>query len=221
MGKRRHRYYGKKKGSGEPQAFPKNRKVHMRYIDTIALDPSVGGGIAQLTWKLNDIFDPYQTGAGHQPNGHDEWGQFYGNYVVQSCGVKLTACSNTNQTHTMSPSYLVASLGVTPTLVTADLQDIIEQGDRTTKWAMIPQNNSHGPTVINHYFSAKNFFNISDIKDNADDIGALYFNSPDKVCYLNIASQIADGLQDPWGITVTVELDYTVILGDPLRLPPS
>lgn len=218
--RRRYRHTRKPRGSGIALAFPKNKVVKMKYVDTFTLDPVDFASISQVAYRMNDINDPQDAVGGHQPSGHDEWGQFYGSYVVSGCSVKLTVASNSAGT-AQHPVYIVASLSPSNSIVASDLRSMIEQGSTNTKWRLIVPSNAAGVTTLRHYFSAKNFFNISDIKDNSDDLGALYFGEPDRKAFLNIAVQSADGTANPQGITVTMELIYTVILGDPLILPPS
>lgn len=39
--------------------------------------------------RLNSLFDPDQTGVGHQPRGYDQWKLFYLNYVVSRCDYEI------------------------------------------------------------------------------------------------------------------------------------
>jgi hypothetical protein len=39
---------------------------------------------SELAFKLNDIYDPYYTGVGHQPYYHDQLAAVYGQYLVLS-----------------------------------------------------------------------------------------------------------------------------------------
>lgn len=53
------------------------------------------GFVAKNTYNSNSIFDPDQTGTGHQPRYHDQWATFYRKYYVRKCTVTLRIHSTT------------------------------------------------------------------------------------------------------------------------------
>lgn len=70
----------------------------MLYVEQINLISGAAGltGLEQV-YRLNSLFDPNFTGAGHQPYGMDQIQALYGSYRVTACDVELEFfnCSET------------------------------------------------------------------------------------------------------------------------------
>lgn len=58
----------------------------LKYMETVTFT-GVGWGANQYLWRANSIFDPNQTGTGHQPYGMDQWATWYSEYVVYGCKI--------------------------------------------------------------------------------------------------------------------------------------
>lgn len=69
--------------------LPDSTVAKLRYCDTLTLT-SLVGALATQVYRMNSIFDPDSTGAGHQPLYHDAWAALYGRYVVTSSHLKCT-----------------------------------------------------------------------------------------------------------------------------------
>lgn len=67
--------------------FPASTFVKLAYesnvISTVA---TVAGTLHR--WNANSIYDPDNTGVGHQPRFHDKWSQIYKRYVVYACKIQ-------------------------------------------------------------------------------------------------------------------------------------
>jgi hypothetical protein len=54
-----------------------------------ATDPGGGNIYVLQQFSLNSLFDPDETGVGHQPRYFDQWSNFYETYRVNGCKVEL------------------------------------------------------------------------------------------------------------------------------------
>lgn len=72
--------------------FPATQMVRMRYSETISLAPNAGITAYNL-FKCGSIFDPNQSGVGHQPYGHDTYATIYNHYRVMRSTITMT-CNN-------------------------------------------------------------------------------------------------------------------------------
>lgn len=61
--------------------------VKLPYFDSYAFSSSYNPS-AQL-WRANSLFDPDQSGVGHQPLGFDQYSAFYANYQVNGFSITL------------------------------------------------------------------------------------------------------------------------------------
>jgi len=64
-------------------------RASLRYTDFLAISTTAGTG-NQYVYRLNSIYDPDLTGAGHQPYGHDTLAAIYNRYRVFRCSWKIT-----------------------------------------------------------------------------------------------------------------------------------
>nr|WPR18644.1 MAG: capsid protein [Owegonang virus 10] len=69
--------------------FPKSLTTKLRYCQALQLT-STSGAVNYNTFRANSIFDPDQTGTGHQPLYHDQFYPVYNNYRVLGSMIKVT-----------------------------------------------------------------------------------------------------------------------------------
>ena len=66
---------------GVPRPFPTRMLATLKYTDTIPLQSALVP-ILSVFYSCNSIYDPYRSGAGHQPYGHDTYATIYNQYTV-------------------------------------------------------------------------------------------------------------------------------------------
>lgn len=194
-------------------ALPKTQYVRMRYVDSILISGSTGV-IGTQKFKLNSLYDPDQTGTGHQPMGRDQWEVLYRRYGV--VGVKATL--RWNFATGTSPIEVGGFVSPLVSLTATSFSEIDEQG--TAKSSTLSASSAYPYLTTKHYFSAKKFFNIRDMKDNMSDVGQYFGSDPSRIAYLHLFAQAAD-LTSSISVRVHVTLDYVVMLAEPKELPQS
>jgi len=101
--------------------FPQRMYQTLRYCETISLysDNITGATGSAITFALNDIFDPNNSGAGHQPHGYDQMTPIYNMWTVYSAqvNIRVVASEGTSQyiafrvsPQINSPSFVIAGL---------------------------------------------------------------------------------------------------------------
>ncbi len=80
------------RGSLSAVPLPTRFRTRLRYSETATFTTGAVGivGTANL-WRLNSLFDPNQTGVGHQPYGFDSFAALYAKYLVRGARWVLTA----------------------------------------------------------------------------------------------------------------------------------
>lgn len=78
--------------SRAPNVVPDSMTVRLKYSDSYDYVGTVSNFVSRV-YRGNSIYDPDQTGVGHQAIGHDEWALLYSNYRVLSskATVRVTA----------------------------------------------------------------------------------------------------------------------------------
>lgn len=190
--------------------FPRQQKTKMKYVDSFVLDIGVAGAIAKHAFRANSIYDPDYTGTGHQPMMHDLWLQLYNHYVVTGSRITLRV-------------YDSSPVNTTPKLLGIMLNDdlttpstwseVLEQG--TTKYTIVNPGNPNKVPAVSCNYSARKFFNVTDIKDNVNRIGAAQGNNPSDEAYFTCFALPYDQTSDLGAFRVLVTIEYAVDFSEP------
>lgn len=132
------------------QGFPKKMLMTHRYSECLLLT-SASGVLATYNWVANGMFDPNQTGTGHQPMYFDQMAAIYDHYTV--IGAKLT----------VKISNVVANIGARcgifindDTVVTPSFVDALRE--RNPNVSRIINNGSNNVTTMTIKWSGKKTF---------------------------------------------------------------
>lgn len=221
MGKaRRARSLMQYGSSGRPAiGFPRKQKIRMRYNVSFLLNPSNVTTVAYV-FRANSIFDPDFSSVGHQPLGHDQWQQFYSTYVV--IGSKITCSVLHDESAPKANAIVGVLLNDVSSLPTTTVTTLQEQG--LGSWRNLQGIQNGKPVILSQAFSAKKFFDVANIKDNQDRIGASFGSDPPAAgdaYYIVWAAPTIPGGNPPSAIEVSVTIEYIVLVSDPVALPQS
>jgi len=190
--------------------FPQTKMTRLRYCDTVTIDPGAAI-IGYYSFRANGIYDPDQTSTGHQPMGRDIWAQIYNRYVVLGAKITATFSPQEKLSHPYIYGIKIDDDGAT---VPLNVSELVESGQSKYRMA----NNDYtvrGPQSITKYFSAKKWFNVSNVKDNVTRIGAPIGADPADIAsfllWVGPAGHISDS--SPWHVTVKIE--YIVLFTEP------
>lgn len=208
------------KGRSMP-GFAAQKTYKLRYNDYVYLNPGAATVPARHMFRANGINDPDVTGTGHQPLGKDELAVFWNHGIVT--GSKLTADFCKNQTvENFGPSSVVGIYVADDATVPATTSAMLEQG--LSKWNYLSDGTNNGKDMVRvtNTYSARKFFNISDIKDNVDRLGQnLTGGTPAEEAYYHVFAAGIDPLYNPGAILVNITIEYTVIVSEPKTLSQS
>lgn len=214
FGNRRRLFRRGIRTSPQGTAFPRNRIVKLRYVENVTIDPGAVA-FAEFAYRANSIFDPNQTGGGHQPMGHDQWSTFYNRWTV--IGAKISA-------------NVVCPTASTPSISGITLSDLSTTGHTTvhglmerpkTSWRLMSTSTAVQPKRVSNTYSAKKFFNLANIKDNQDRLGAVFGADPSTVAYFHCFTGSHDGSTNLPVHYWTIKITYIVLLSHPRELAQS
>lgn len=203
----------KSSGSGltKKHPLPKKFKFTTRYCEgDVSLDP--GAGLAAVkAFSLNNLFDPYVSGAGHQPIGYDQLMAMYDHYTV------IGARARVNFTNTATTAQNVCiSLADTSTAV-ANIERTIENG--MCRWVQVgPAGTASATKMLSINCSMSKFFGRSVMTDDIfrGTVGA----APAEQVYLHITAE-NNTTSNPFPVNCIVEIEYIAILTEPTALAQS
>lgn len=214
-GRRRYRRNRKPRIPVGGIGFPQERIVRMRYFEEVAVQPAGLANQGHATFRLNSIFDPNYSVGGHNPIGYDEWFLFYNSYLVMwtDWHISFQLYTNTGATNSMVVGAFPSN---TTTFPGSSVQSAVENGRGSYRILQVLGTNSDSQKSIRGSWAAKDWFNVSDLRDNWGEIGAAWDTNPTEEAYLFVYSGTSNGTAPATqpGISATVTLDYYVLLSD-------
>lgn len=210
--KRRKRYRRYKKPT--PIGMPISRSCKLRYTEAVVLDVGVVGIISKYIFSANSLFDPNVSGTGHQPMTFDQISQFYNHYVVT--GAKITVKAYSTEATSTVPNIVGIMLNDDESTPSA-YNEVIEQ--RKARYTIC--NPSQATVTVSNTFSAKKFFNLSDVKDNVSRIGAPVTASPTDQAYFTLFALPFNSSTDTGAFNCVVTIDYIAQFSEPKDIPMS
>lgn len=178
-----------------PAVVPKAFRTKLLYTEV--RDFTNVAGLDAYVYRGNSINDPNFTGAGGQPNGHDEWSALYGMYTVLGCKFEVM-CDN----HVAADTCYVTIL---PSYNSATLTDAINaSGSSRALSVMLAADANHEKGLVG-YASSKDILDCKDISDDVDN-SAVFGNNPARAWYWHLYVQnLAGNAND---MTVIVRMTF-------------
>lgn len=169
-----------------PSPFGKNYFTRLVYQDLLEIN-AVGGVVAQLSYRINDCFDPYSGIGGHQPRFFDAFcgpnggGAPYDQFRVFAALVEFT-CLNTDVTGDWSQMFIHWRTGQASTIV-----DIVDMGEapNTLSCSMAGGNSPSGARKLTKYIKMAPMLGVKDLRDDEASIGDVN-NSPTSLVLMDV-----------------------------------
>lgn len=199
---RRPRRTNRRRGTvlGNRPGLPLKLKFQHKYATTVSLasTPSVNGG---WRFRANSLFDPDQSGVGHQPMMFDQLSALYNHYTVIGSKLKVTF----TPVSTNIPTRIVMFINDDTTLATSDLNTLTEQSSGRT-YSIITTGNQ--PLTRTMTWSAKKTFGGSVLGN--DQLQGNLASNPAEQSYFEFISQTMDNTNNSQ-VYCVVEITYITI----------
>lgn len=191
----------------------KTFKFNTRYFDRgFALNAGVTLAASHV-FRANDLFDPDYTGIGHQPIGFDQMMQMYRNYTV--IGSKITVTfRNSDATN---PQMVGIMLKDSPGTLT-DVRQIVENGN-VTHALCNPAGDDNSQRILTYKCSPAKFLGRPNILSE-DELRGTASTSAPVGAYYHVWSYAPNGA-DPGNLDFHVQIEYTAVLTEPVKLTLS
>lgn len=194
-----------------PSGMPNISRTKMRYSTNVQIQSTLGA-VGAHVFRCNSIFDPDYSGTGHQPMSHDTWASLFNHYTVTGAKIMIQAVpDSTNTTNgkcgiILNPGYTAPYTNASAFLEAkmGSYRNILKNADKAYR--------------MKCKYSAKKFFNVSDVKD-VGKLGAAFGTDPTEEAYFII--WYADSEITTSSIRVQVTIDYVVQFSEPKHLAQS
>lgn len=192
-----------------------SRVVKLTYNMAVNLQNAIVTHAAHF-FKANSIFDPDDTGVGHQPLGHDEWSLLYKKYLVLGCTIKAQFFrEGTGGEPVACGLFLDQNASFDNELNTK-----LEQVRNAPSCVKTLLTNSREKVTLWRKYSPHTFFNKVDAIDDHQ-MAAPFGSNPILPAYVGVWTQTYDGTAATTAVKCNVTLYYTVKLMDPVMLTQS
>lgn len=195
------------------QPFPPNLWTTFTYSETFDLAQTLSGSPDIQTYRLNGMYDPNQTGTGHQPRyfdtllGADNGTAPYSNYRVYAAQARLTVYpTSTSATNSNGIIGLVPRRSNVASPATYN--EIQERAYAKSKFISVLYVK---PTTISNYYKIKTHLGHKDLAD-VDDSAAAYNGNPNEEVYLDICACAIDSSTGVMTVKCSITIVYFVQL---------
>lgn len=213
--RRRRRYRKRTPGptSGVASIFPGSKVAKLRYCSSMQLDSVYGA----LAFDYIQCINPYapESSGGHQPLGWDQYAAYYNHYVVLGCKINFKVLDYANGQG--GPAIVGSYFSDTSVAPFTTYTTFIENR-RGPYRILTNQRNQVGWSTK---FSTKKFFNITDVKDNQDRLGASTSGSPSEAAPCFVFYQCFNSTDASSVVTIQYTIDYIVAYSEPKDIPAS
>lgn len=137
--------------------LPKTFRAKLVYCQEFQLNPAAGS-IASQVFSASSLYDPDNTGVGHQPYGFDQICSttgLYDQFIVESAEIEV----HTSSAQTSSPGYFAVQLSDTNSVTVTEPAQIGEQPLTVDK--IVPALSSVNPVVLKQSYDAAQFYGVS------------------------------------------------------------
>ena len=95
--------------------FPDSISVELPYVSALTLATPAAFSMTNQIWRMNSVYDPDYSGAGHQPQGFDEYALLYASYRVNYVDVVIEAFTGAGEASTVMYGIMPQQGAILPT----------------------------------------------------------------------------------------------------------
>lgn len=199
-----------------------SRVVKMRYATSQLVTLPYPAGNISYALRANSIYDPWAGVGGTVANGYTLASNYWNHYCVLGAKCQVTFYPRPNTADYVFPIQLFIKLADTNTLTPTTFHSEHIEMNGEFKWKMLRANDTDVKRVT-CYFSARKFFNVTDVKDN-DDLETTFGANPTEEAFFHIGcavpSSVAAGLDNQRILgTAVARITYIVSLSEPKQAP--
>ncbi len=144
------------------QLVPDQYACNLVYADSYSISSGTING--EQLWRCNSLFDPDQSGAGHQPLGFDQMTTFYNRYLVKACKIEIAV---TNRGSAGVSWIIVPTNDVTG--FSGDWDQALEQNRSCKIITSDAEGSGIATRKLTKWFSMRGITGVTKSKYNSDD----------------------------------------------------
>lgn len=192
--------------------------VKLRYWDTNVFTTAGGfsGDAVERTYRGNSVFDPDQTGGGHQPTGYDQWTGFYNQYRVLASSIRWTVYRISTAAGDLGIPFVFPDV-TAATAVTIGTINPQEQAYFKYRHILANIAGNKGRGTVKNYMTTKKMFPGQNV--TGTDFTALSTGNPASQWYWNCGYNNSGAIET--AVRFTCNITYWVVFFDRATLNVS
>lgn len=203
------------------RGFPAKTIMTHKYVDTISLSTPALAGYSVYKFRANGIYDPDQTGAGHQPMGFDQMSALYNHWQVigSKISYRIARGSVGDPAATRGATLQVATYLDDDTTAPISYSALLEQ-NRVRSYMFGSsdfEGNSDRTVRLTNKFSARKQFGTGSLA-KVDLMGSASADPTEQSLF--VLAYTSDSVT-PQPFVVQVQIDYIVVWTEVKDITPS
>lgn len=195
----------------------KSFRARLVYAQEIQLNPGAGT-VASQVFSASSVYDPDNTGVGHQPYGFDQLCSttgLYDQFIVLKAFIEVT----TSSSQTSSPGFAAVQLCDTNSVTVNEPAQIAEQP--LTVFKVIPALSAVNPIILKMSYDAAKFYGVSNSALLArTDLMGSFAGNPSENAFFQLHFAGLNGV-DMNSQSFLVRITYDVVFQEPRKLSMS
>lgn len=203
--------------------LPRKFTTKLKYVGNDTMNVGATGIPAAHVFRINSIYDPDFTTAGHQPMGFDQIAPLYDHWTVIGCKWKATFSSNETGTTTDRANvcgYMISDADKTSYINGSDVNELMENPEvRST----VVANATGGASTksISGKINPNKFLGRAGAPLNDDQLKGTISTNPAEQAYVNFFVAPMVSGNDTVSVQCLFELEYIVVFHEPKQLSQS
>lgn len=194
--------------------FPNRMRAKLRYSENgLQIAAGTAGFAGTYYFRCNSLYDPNNTGLGHQPLAFDEYANLYTHYRVLSARITCTFFNEST-----AQNMIVGIARRRDNGSVTDLNRIIEGGDVVYDHVTV-ETGGQGTKTLSLAIDPARWLGIP--SNDIDRLEALFTTNPDEQCYFCLFYACSDPNITPSGILANVTMDFDCVFREKKLLASS
>lgn len=204
--------------------MPRSQLVRMVYTEQVRIDPGAGGVPGSCVFRANSVYDPYRSlngvlQTGHQPLFHDQYSAIYDHYKVVGSKISILSANDYSDQNNVMGNLLTCVVNNDPSAYSSYTEATEAKG---VKYVQVHERRT---SKLKNTYSAKNFHNKVDVKDNEDLQGILgntgVGSNPSSEAYYVIQAFPLYAGSNTYPICANVRIEYLTLVYDMKKIQGS
>lgn len=210
--RKRRNYKGKQYRS--LTGFPQSNRALLRWCKENEFEMNVGANEVYNV-RCNSIYDPEGNVApGNSVMNYNLWAQLYNHYMVRSATITVTFFVPAQVAPSADTLILFLRLNDDNAISGLFTFSNICAGP-LTKYKMILPGSVPQIVKLTGTYNAKRFFQLKDVEDNQERVGAPFGNDPTEEAYWNVGAFTLSGLTTTYSVNALVDVKYNTYFTEP------